>query len=112
MTTHRGGGDNLQEDAKKKEEQTTDNEQEDDEDYNLSSDSDSEYVGEGASKKASKPGTKFRPFTNGLNLDTVTQNFHFIVEQKKGERICQLDSIARFLGHYLPMVRQAQVSIL
>jgi hypothetical protein len=45
--------------------------------------SDSDYVGEGASKKASKPVRKFRPFTNGLDLDAVTKNFQFIVEQEK-----------------------------
>jgi hypothetical protein len=85
--------------SRKASKKTTDNEQEDDMDTDLSSeDSDSDYVGEGASKKASKPKTKFRPFTNGLDLDTVTQDFRFIVEREKEKEFADWTPSPAFLG--------------
>jgi hypothetical protein len=80
------------------EEDNNSQEEDDDDDYQLSSDSVLDDVGKEASKNASKPGTKFRPFTNGLDLDTVTQNFRFIVEREKEKEFSNWTPSPAFLG--------------
>ncbi len=68
-----------QEDNKEEEqEDTVDEEQK----VNSADSSDSNYQVE-SRKTCKSVSKKCRPFTNGLDLDTVTKNFHYIVEQEK-----------------------------
>ena len=79
----------MQADAKEEEEPMSNGELEDD---------DSAYDGEGASNKASKHASKFRPFTNGLDLDIVTKDFRFIVEREKEKEFRDWTQSPAFLG--------------
>ena len=92
--------DNNKSESKRKDSHGTNtNEETDNEEADNKSDgtdlSDSEYVAEGAAAKAP---AKFRPFTNGLDLDTVTQDFRFIVEREKEKEFSDWTPSPAFLG--------------
>ena len=75
--------DEQQEEQKEEEEEEEDEELKDDSDD--SSDSDYHVESKKTGKSVSK---KCRPFTNGLDMDTVTQNFHYIdVEDERKKKL-------------------------
>ncbi len=87
------------EDEQQEEQKEEEEEEEEDEELKDDSDdsSDSDYHVE--SKKTGKSvSKKCRPFTNGLDMDTVTQNFHYIVEREKEKEFANWTPSPAFLG--------------
>jgi hypothetical protein len=85
--------DNQENDKEEEQEDTVDEEQK----VNSDDSSDSDYQEE-SRKTCKSVSKKCRPFTNGLDLDTVTQNFHYIVEREKEKEFADWTPSPAFLG--------------
>jgi hypothetical protein len=85
--------DDQENDKEEEQEDTVDEEQK----VNSDDSSDSDYQEE-SRKTCKSVSKKCRPFTNGLDLDTVTQNFHYIVEREKEKEFADWTPSPAFLG--------------
>jgi hypothetical protein len=84
-----------QEEEQKEEEEEEEEDEELKDDSDDSADSDFHVESKTTRKSVSK---KWRPFTNGLDMDTVTQNFHYIVEREKEKEFANWTPSPAFLG--------------